>query len=230
MANVAVLMLHAGCNMVCDFCITEDSLGTKSFADAVKLIHEFRDQGVRSLVIGGGEPFTWPHDLMRLTEEAKKLGFLVQVGTNGIHLPDGFATITSIDRYVIPLESVAPDPHNRLRKFRRAHHELIMERLRRLAEAKKSVTLSTVVTRINHEHVLEVGEFLRAYQEQNGNVHAWHIYRFVPEGRGGRENAHALSVPLDRYEEVFAQVRARHLPFKVFKRANMFQSKTVNFY
>jgi MoaA/NifB/PqqE/SkfB family radical SAM enzyme len=92
------------------------------------------------------------------------------------------------------------------------------------------VTLSTVVTRINHEHVLEVGEFLRAYQEQNGNVHAWHIYRFVPEGRGGRENAQALAVPLDRYEEIFAQARARHLPFKVFKRANMFQSKTVNFY
>jgi MoaA/NifB/PqqE/SkfB family radical SAM enzyme len=226
-------MLQAQCNMTCDFCITEESLGVKSFDEAMRLIHGFHSDGIRNLVIGGGEPFIWPHDCLKLAREAKQLDFLVQIGTNAVHFPPDFESRPEVDRYVIPLESVAPEPHNAIRKYRRQHHAVIMSCLERLKASRKSVTISTIVTKPNRDHVLAVGEFLRDYHRETEHVHAWHIYQFVPEGRGGRENAPALQLGpngRDEYDSLFNQARELKLPFKVFKRADMPRSKSVAFY
>ena len=228
--SVAVVMLHPKCNMTCTFCVTEDGFDEMQFDEAVALLDHLAGEGVSSVVLGGGEPFVWPGDVVRLAAEVRARGMSVQVGTNGIDLPEGFADLDCFDRWVIPLESVDPGPHQEMRRFRGQHHALILSRLDDLQRAGQSVTVSTVLTAVNVGDVLDVARFLREYHAVGENVHAWHLYQFIPQGRGGARNSEVLTIPEDAYREACASVKRLDLPFRVYRRSDMYASKTVQFY
>ncbi|MBI4411198.1 MAG: radical SAM protein [Deltaproteobacteria bacterium] len=227
--EVGVVMLHAPCNMICTFCVTEESLPTMSFAQAVTVLKNLREKGIGNVVFGGGEPFKWPFDLVALARKAKAMGFLVQVGTNGISLPSGFEFIESIDRYVLPLDAASPAIHNGMRRYRERHHSIILERLETLKRAGKEVTIGTVVTRQNLLHLPDIADFLEGYCRNGGCVHAWHLYRFLPQGRGGEVNASYHSISEEEYDLAIREIRSRLLSFKTYKRKDMYRSKSVGF-
>lgn len=228
--KVAVIFLHPGCNMTCNFCITENNFDAIAPAQAADLLIRLKDEGFESVVFGGGEPFTWPGDLIALTQEAKQKGFIVQVGTNAVDLPEGFETIATIDRYVLPLESVDPRVHNQMRFYKQKHHQIILNCLERLKVARKSVTISTIVTKINHHEIKALATFLSQMNDPNGFIHAWHLYMFLPEGRGGHRNALDLLLCEDDFERVVKEVKEMGLSFPVFKRKDMYCSQTVDFF
>jgi len=229
--TVAVVFMQPRCNMHCTFCITEDNFDAMTFDQAVAMFEHLQSIGVKSLVIGGGEPFDWPGDLVAVAREAKRIGFrTVQVGTNGIAMPDGFESVDAIDRYVLPIESVEPESHNRMRLYRDRHHAIIMDRLEALKRARKSVTLSTVITEVNKNEILDVAAFLRDYHAEGNHVHAWHLYQFVPIGRGGAVHGEALHIPPTEYDAIVNAVKALELPFAVYRRADMYHSRTVDFF
>lgn len=229
--RIAVLFLQPRCNMHCTFCITEDNFDAMTFEQAAHLLRELKRGGtVRSVVLGGGEPFDWPHDLIALGRFGRSLGLLMQVGTNGIAMPEGIERLDAFDRYVLPLESVDPDAHNAMRLYRGRHHGIIMARLEALRLAGCSVTLSTVVTQQNVDHVPDVGRFLGRYAAAGGRVHAWHLYQFLAQGRGGSVNAPDLTLPECVYEAVCAQAESLDLPFPIYRRADMYRSRTVDFF
>ncbi len=228
--RVAVIFLQPHCNMHCTFCITEDGFDVMTFAQGLDLLVGLRAAGVSTVVIGGGEPFDWPHDPLRLAAEARRLGFLVQIGTNGIALPEGFERLACVDRWVLPLESIDPEPHNRMRLYRDRHHQIILSRLAALREARKSVTISTVITQANHEAVFEIAEFLREEQRRGGHIHAWHLYQFIPAGRGGAVHGPALRLEPEGYDRIVDRVQSMNLPFRVYRRSDMYRSRTVDFF
>jgi MoaA/NifB/PqqE/SkfB family radical SAM enzyme len=228
--NVAVILPQPHCNMYCNFCVTEDSFDRMTFQQGLDLLDHIRALGVKNVVIGGGEPFFWPHDIVRYCQEAKNRGFLVQVGTNGTLLPQGFEHISCIDRYVLPLESMDVKSHDAMRKFGESHHGMIMECLERLKKARKSLTLSTVITDFNKDDILELANFIREYDRDTEHVHAWHLYQFIPLGRGGKKNADILRVPQGVYDDIVSQLKARDFRFHIFKRSDMYHSQTVEFF
>ena len=227
--EIAVIMLHPGCAIRCVFCVTEPfpDLG---FEQATTLLEGLRARGIRKVVLGGGEPFDWRHSVVALAGRAKDLGLHVQVGTNGIHLPEGFERLDAIDRYVLPLESMDPGVHDRLRISSRSHHAIILDRLGRLREARKSVTVSTVVTRQNIGGLEEIGRFLKAYHCGGAPLHAWHLYRFLPLGRGGAPNADQLSIDEAEYHQACDALKAQELGFAIYKCPDMYRSRSVAFF
>lgn len=227
---IAVVFLQPDCNMSCTFCVTEDTIDTMAFAQAVALLGELAARGIAHVVLGGGEPFTWPGDVVHLAEVAHARGFHVQVGTNGVALPAGFEHLAAIDRFVVPLESMHAATHDAMRRFQARHHALILERLRALKAAAKSITVSTVVTARNVNDVVLVGEFLRDQHAGSRHVHAWHLYRFLPLGRGGSTHAHELHVTDEAYARMLRDVRALGLPFRVLARPDMYASRAVQFF
>jgi len=229
--RVAVVFLQPQCNMHCTFCITEDNFNAITFEQATNLLDALKGGGtVRSVVLGGGEPFDWPHDVMALGRYGRSLGLLMQVGTNGIALPEGFEHLDAFDRYVLPLESVDPGPHNAMRLYRGRHHSIIMDRLESLRTVRGSVTISTVITQRNVEHVVDVGRFLGEYVQRGGNVHAWHLYQFLPIGRGGALNEIDLAIPEYLYQSTCEQAESLGLPFRLYRRSDMYHSRTVEFF
>lgn len=224
------MMLHSLCNMHCSFCVTEDTMGSFDFTQATQLLDRLQGEGFKSLVIGGGEPTAWPHGLFELTRQAKSRGFAVQVGTNGILLPDDFETIDSVDRWVLPLDGTTPQTHNALRFYRERHFQIITGRIKRLAEAGKSTTISTVVTKVNRDDIAGIGRQLCDLDQPRPFLHAWHLYQFIPEGRGGAVHREALLLDRSEFEAACEPMKQLGTRFQVFKRPDMLHSKTVEFF
>jgi MoaA/NifB/PqqE/SkfB family radical SAM enzyme len=216
--------------MECPYCITEDGVQGLTFPDAVAALEAMRADGVDNIVLGGGEPLLWRHDAFLLAARAKQMGFYVQLGTNGIRLPPGFENRPEVDRYVLPLDSMDPAVHDYLRPWRESHHAMILARLERLRAVRKSTTISTVVTRRNAAGLEEVGDYLRGIDPAGEWIHAWHLYRFLPHGRGGEMNAADLAVTPGEYEEAVRGPRSAGLPFPVYRRFDMKKAKSVEFH
>lgn len=228
--RVSVLFLLAPCNMDCPYCITENDVELLTWEKAVAALARLRAEGVTNVVLGGGEPLLWKHDAFRLAARAKEMGFTVQLGTNGIRLPDGFERRDEVDRYVLPLDSMRPDVHDFLRPWRTSHHALILDRLERLRAAGKPTTIGTVVTSRNLGDLPAVGDFLRALDPDGAFLHAWHLYRFLPHGRGGEGHANDLAVTKEEYRAACRPVKEAPFPFPVYKRPNMMKAKSVDFH
>jgi len=201
-----------------------------SYAQAEGLLHALRARSIRNVVFGGGEPFLWPHGLEGLTGLARDLGFLVQVCTNGVALPTGYEQIVSIDRFILPLESMDPAIHDGLRAHPAGHHRIMLERIDALAGSGRQLTVSTVVTRDNVDRLAEVGQFLNNSTARGVNVHAWHLYRFLPIGRRGTRNADRLAIAYDEFVEACARARSHATSFRVYRRDNMLRSSSVEFF
>lgn len=228
--TVAVVLLHPRCNMTCTFCVTPDgAFEALGFDEAVGVLDRLVARGVRSVVFGGGEPFAWEHDLVALARAARERGLVVQVGTNGIALPAGFADLDAIDRWVLPLESVDAQVHDALRRHGPGHHALVLARLAALRAAGREVTVSTVVNAQSHHGIAALADLLRAYDEAGGRIHAWHLYRFLPYGRGGARNRARLELSAEDYAAAVETARALALPFRVFRRTDMYRSRNVEF-
>lgn len=228
--QIAVIFLHGGCNMHCTFCATSEQVAALTFRETCDLLDMLERRGFVNVVLGGGEPFAWGEDTLSLAREAKARGFVVQIGTNGVAMPAGFAHEPAVDRYVLPLDGPDDASHNQLRHYGEGHFACVRDRLESLREAGKTVTISTVVTASNLDQLEGLGSFLHEYQLRGGRLHAWHLYKFVPEGRGGRAHRDALDISMEAYNSACARVKQARLPFQVFKRKDMFHSRTVDFF
>ena len=228
--SIGVIFLHPGCNMSCSFCITTDTYSSMRPDQAVHLLDVLRARGIDNVVMGGGEPTMWAHDLVGLTREAKERGFLVQLGTNGVAMPCDYERLDSIDRYVLPLDGPDAATHDRMRHCGASHFEIVRERMERLRDAGKCLTVSTVVTAENIDRLADLAVLLMDHVLDGARLHAWHLYRFIPEGREGARNAPRLDVPEAEYDAACAQVRDMGLGFTIYKRKDMRHSKTVDFF
>lgn len=224
-------MLLPGCNMACRFCVTDSSVQCMTFEQASRLLAALNAQGIEEVVLGGGEPFLWPPGVVKLGALAKRLGFFVQIGTNAIALPPGFAHLDAVDRFVLPLESMDSAQHDAMRPFRAgSHHALTLDRLDTLRAVGRSVTVSTLVTAENIEALPDIGAFLLRYTASGALLHAWHLYKFIPEGRGGSRNADRFAISDTAYHVAADTARRLFPTLTIYKRPDMFHSRDVDFF
>lgn len=231
--SIAVVMLHGACDMRCTFCITENHIETMTAADYEKTLQRLHGKGFRNIVIGGGEPLCWGSGVEFAACRAQELGFYVQVGTNGVRMTDQVVSNPGIDRFVLPLDAAEAASHNQMRRMKSLqgnHHELILSRLRQLRERQRSVTVSTVVSRANLPEIVAVGDILADYVASGGRLHAWHLYCFIPKGRGGRLSANKLAISTAEFDESVRIARSQHYPYIIYKRPDMRHSEVVDFF
>lgn len=227
---IAVVFLHAACNMTCTFCGTENSVDSLTPDQARDTLRVIRQRDFSNVVLGGGEPFAWKHGVLATARDAKAMGLFVQIGTNGIDLPSGFEALACVDRYVLPLDGHDAESHNAVRIARDGHFEMVIDRLETLRSAGKSATVSTVVTLRNIDSLDRIAQRLAEYSERGGRLHAWHLYKFLPIGRGGRESADELSVADAAFVDVCTSVKAAHPELTIYRRTDMRFSKYVDFF
>jgi MoaA/NifB/PqqE/SkfB family radical SAM enzyme len=225
----AVLFTQPMCDMSCTFCATEDGFDSLSLEQGCEGIAALHSQGIDHIILGGGEPFFWKPGVLKLAAFAKSLGCEVQIGTNGIRMPTDICSSEAVDRFILPLESLEPSSHNSMRLYP-DHHGLIQNRLKSLGEAGKSVTISTVVTSVNATNLTALGAWLSTYHATYGNVHAWHLYRMLSVGRGGRRNGAQLDIGPEAYKTFCTHAREAAMGLRVILRPNMFGSRTVGFF
>lgn len=232
--RIAVVFLHGGCAMGCLFCVSDTALEGMTQALFARTLDLLEERGFEEVVIGGGEPTEWPHDWRTAARAAKARGFLVQLGTNGRLLPPGYTGFEAVDRFVLPLDGATAETHDQLRpsggRAGESHHRLILRRLEELRAAGREVTVSTVVNALNVREIGGIAARLNHHVDSGGRLHAWHLYRFLPVGRGGARHADELALSDAAYGAAVALARAAAPDLTLYKRPDMRHSRTVDFF
>lgn len=228
--KVAVLMLLPQCNMTCNYCVIENNFSSFTDIEAQNLLLQLKDQNYTNVILGGGEPTLWRGNVFQLAKFAKSLGFFVQIGTNGINLPKNYEKNHDIDRWIIPLDSNRPEIHNKLRHYKNQHFHIIEDVLKKLSTQNKSVYISTVLTQINKNHLVEMVTYLNQYNEFSSNLKSWNLYRLLPFGRGGFKHFDNLKLPIEEFDQFVQTIKNSVRNFKVTIRRNMYDSSNVDFF
>ena len=114
MPFVGALVINEKCNLKCNHCqVSNRALQDLTYEDARTGLKTFYDMGIRSIAIGGGEPFLWEdggrkvEDVVKL---AREMGFkLVVIYTNGT-----FSLKISTDALFVSLDGLK-ETNDRLR-------------------------------------------------------------------------------------------------------------------
>jgi MoaA/NifB/PqqE/SkfB family radical SAM enzyme len=228
--SVAVLMLTAACDMDCPYCGAEDAFRAMEQAEAEGLCASLASAGVRSVVLGGGEPFCWRGDLRRLAGAAKAAGLEVQVGSNLRRLPTDAPRWPEVDRWVLPLESADPERHDALRPGAPSHYGVVRAGLESFLRAGREVTVSSVARPGAEADLRGVGALLEAQRLLGLRLHAWHLYRFQPMGRHGREHAARFSQDEAQWRDLALGLRARYPGLPLLLRPELLRSRDVAFF
>lgn len=242
--TIAALFLLPDCDMACDFCASELGFDRMGFEQAVALFDDLVAAGYESVVLGGGEPCLWRdpqgRDLGDLARAARERGLVVQVNTNGIRLPEEpdaathlprYLTWPDVDRFVFPMDGASPERHDELRliKGRRpeGHFTLVQRRVVECTAAGQALTIGTVLTSRNVDQVPALIDWMGERVSRGTRIHAWHLYRFVPVGRGGATAE--LDLDPEPYAAACDAAKAAGLPFPVWRRSDMTRPSTVEF-
>ena len=100
---MAIWLSTSKCDLSCRHCYVAGRFRGPELTtgEALKMVAELADMGVRHFSMTGGEPFLRP-DVMELAREAYELGMHVSFTTNAIHIGDELArALRSIDAYIM---------------------------------------------------------------------------------------------------------------------------------
>lgn len=229
--KVAAFFLLPDCDIRCTFCISHNDFDVADDERARQFIDLLGESSIESLVLGGGEPLLWPGDLAGLARHAGDRGLITQLNTHGGGLLERMDSLEPVTRIILPVESSDAKVHDNLRRGRVGHHAMVLETLEELIARGREVTFATVVTSENHGDVSRIADWIGGLEQRGARVHAWHLYNFLPEGRGGaRKIAGHLAIPHEDFLTACRLAKGAGLNASVYRRDNMLESSTVEFF
>lgn len=228
--RVAAFFLLPACDIRCTFCISHNSFDSASEEKARALMGVLAESSIDSVVLGGGEPTLWPGDVNALAGHAQSLDLVTQLNTHGGGLLENLERYSNIDRFILPIESHRPAVHDNLRRGWSGHHAMILELVEALLREQRTISFATVITAENHGDVLGMASWMSELQARGARIHAWHLYNFLPEGRGGAGKLAAnLACSRAEFLRACTEAKGADLGFPVYRRDNMLESSTVEF-
>jgi MoaA/NifB/PqqE/SkfB family radical SAM enzyme len=190
------------CNMACRFCFSdwrqvEEQLPV---ADAVKVIDELADRGLRAINLTGGDPLL--HEgIIDLCKHCQSRNLMTILSTTGIELLEKEEALLYVDAINLPLDSSEASVHNAMRPCKiDDHHGLVLclvDYLNREYPHIK-IKVNTMVGRSNLHAVAGIGKLL------GDKVFSWKLSKFLPSGYGARF-ASEFAISDEEYQAVLAE-------------------------
>jgi len=164
-----VINITAKCNLDCIFCECR-SLDTKSdltFNEIESFFREMADRGVKSVFIGGGEPFM-RKDMWDILTLLKNIGYTISTVSNGLLLADvSEKKLNIFDQTIsalfLSLDSTKPTLHNYYRDNKQAYDKVVktIDRFVDLPNTKLIITM--VITNENYKEMPDMIDFAKDY-------------------------------------------------------------------
>lgn len=154
------LMLNEACNLRCQQCnfwqFREMGMPTESVMRALKKLRAWL--GPFHLTLSGGEPLL-RHDIPEITREAKRLGAIVNITTNGTLLTEnvvGLLSAAHLDMLTMSIDGASAGTHDRLRGLDGTYEKAV----RNLRRARKRLHIR-IATILFKENLAEAGDIVR---------------------------------------------------------------------
>jgi radical SAM protein with 4Fe4S-binding SPASM domain len=178
------------CNLRCTYCYQDAQFARQaelSTDEALDLVDQVAEAGVRTLVFTGGEPFS-RRDLLTVASGAKRRGLRANVITNGHYITKkNIRTVgATFDLVTVSLDHGRPEHHDQHRghgSWRRA-----INAIRLLLEEGISVDINSVLSRSGLSDVAELVDFVDAMP-----IGQHRIVAQFPMGRGAHARADELT-------------------------------------
>lgn len=180
------LLIVAGfsCNNNCIMCSIKpegENTHNSSFSDIVNRLKCGIVNNFDMVEFTGGEP-TIRKDFFKIVDSAHKMGYRhISISTNGRMLSDDRfiekISKSGIDRITISLHASSAKIHNSLTRTPNSFEQIILgiKKLQNLPNLKLYV--STVVTRLNIDNIVELGQALPKL-----GIKEWNLLDLIPDG------------------------------------------------
>lgn len=172
---LSIVLTHA-CNLNCKYCLYKGRKGTIGPELVKNLLKEARQLKYKSVSFSGGEPSLHPN-FMEIMEYASKLGFKIEIVTNGTNLKTKdllkLRKIRNL-RFVISLDSYDKEKNDSLRGKGSYEAALRMWSMTNLF----TTSFITLVTKENLSELPRTADFIFNKLGANNLT----IYRAIPQG------------------------------------------------
>lgn len=145
------------CNMRCPFCFGPRQTQIVALSSQIDFLKKLRKNGVKNIVITGGEPTLFP-EIIPLLKALKSFDYHIVLLTNGVFWDLESIRNTILDcvsTLSLPLESADPEIHNQLRIGFPNHFAQVKQVLESIStrNPRMQIRISSVVTKKNLHHL-----------------------------------------------------------------------------
>ena len=186
------------CNMRCPFCYAffdgNDLLTVDKYK---KIIRKCKSLNIETVNIAGGDPLLYS-EICDIVECSKNLGMRTTLDTNCLSFNPSkhVDLINSLDMISVPIDGCNEKTHDRVRSFIGSFKKVVntIETISEMSD-KIEIRVNTVVVKDNYKELDGIAELLSQYP-----ITFWHIYDFIPIGRG-RQHKADLCIDCEEYKK-----------------------------
>ncbi|MDI1286529.1 MAG: radical SAM protein [Reyranella sp.] len=175
---MAWLELTRTCNLRCPHCFVEGGVaraGELSTERILRLLDEWAEMGVFSVILTGGEPTMHP-DFLAILSHAHELGFTVGIATNGMPITERM--LAEIPREDVIISVSIDHLHGQGERKQQSDFEYVTRKLLMIKEAGFNTSIMTTTSSANVHSLQEIIEWAVANDISLRSV------PFVAMGRG----------------------------------------------
>jgi cyclic pyranopterin phosphate synthase len=184
--QVFLAMLGFSCNNNCIMCTTKPKEKNYKDRDTKEILDDLQkgiNQGFKKVEFTGGEP-TMRRDILDLIKYAKDLGYKdIAISTNGRMLSYNNFTEelikSGIGRVNFSLYGHNAKIHDAITRTPQSFEQTIQGIKNVQKFPKVIIIVNTVVTRLNYQHLAEIGNFLSSLK-----INFFNILDLIPDGYG----------------------------------------------
>jgi len=196
--QIVTFRVTSRCNNNCKYCFGPKNVEEMDLPKLKELFHLLYMEGVKAIVLTGGEPLL-RDDFDEIVRELKKYKLKIFLDTNG-DLFFKYKNLISESVDVIGLPIDFPDS-----SYRNENNlKIILETLNyyKKLEKRPTIRIGTVVTKDNLERLSEIGELLKNYP-----VDIWKIYQFTPQNFNAVKNRSSLEISEKEFNIVTQKIK-----------------------
>lgn len=196
--EIITFRVTSRCNNDCKYCFgPQKNMEELDFLKLQKLFYLFSENGVKAIVLTGGEPLI-RDDFENLAKELKKYDFKIFLDTNG----DLFFTYQDLITKNIDVLGLPIDfPNDSYRNQDNLSNILEVLNFFKGKSQRPTIRIGTVVTQDNIDKLEKIGDLIKDYP-----VDIWKIYEFTPQNDAVK-NKSIFEVSLEQFKEATQKVK-----------------------
>ncbi|MBU2595923.1 radical SAM protein [Patescibacteria group bacterium] len=197
--EIVSFRITSKCNNNCKYCYgPPQNLEEMNFLKLKKLFHLFSQNGVKAIVLCGGEPLV-RGDFEDIIKELRKYNFKIFLDTNGdLFFKYSDLILKNVDVIGLPIDF----PNKSYRNSDNLDNILRILNFFKEKPKKPIIRIGTVVTKDNIDKLEKIGDLIKDYP-----IDIWKIYEFIPQNVNAVKNKSLLEVLPEQFDEATQKIK-----------------------
>jgi MoaA/NifB/PqqE/SkfB family radical SAM enzyme len=197
------------CNMNCPYCYIPFTRERVELDRCIAVVKRCAELGVKVITFGGGDPFLLS-GFSELLKQTANLGIEIHIDTNGTRLSNKDYNLVeeTTSLIALPLDGPNGEIHAAMRESG-DHFQVVLRHLEILRNRTIKVKINTVVSSLNYQSIIEIGEILKSYR-----INIWSLYQFWPL-HNARFEKNKYNLPDAFFDNLIKEILTSKNPFRI---------------